>query len=376
MLFDWDEKPIGGWEYANGDKSKIIKSVAKKEQESRKRDVHQQSRYDQDTEEESGGGGSIGYECEYEIINWCQVNPYGDNHYLDSDVYLECRFTEESPESNGPRPNGGGYSLPSNGDGPNPPQTDEACYDPHPTIPGMVVPCVPLREDDSNLKVEVDQSFKNYPKLVCILEKLKVDEFIKKLATFNQTSQTGRNVILKVGPVPRRPGDLGPRNAETDDSLGPYHIQITLNQDLLDRSSLSLARTILHEMIHAELFVAVFHGGGSPIDGNFNSNFERYVEKYIGSTVKQHNYMAENMVSDMAEVLQGIHSNLGKINFLSNQDVKKEFPLGNIPFDFYKAMAWKGLKSTDKWKYHLPERGLMEKYQDLADDYLTKDCKK
>lgn len=105
-------------------------------------------RYDQDSEEESAGGGFIGYECEYEIINWYQVNPYGDDYYLDSDVYLECRFTEEAPVPEESSPNGGGYVLPSNGNGPNPPQTDEACYDPHPTIPGMVVPCVPYKDDD------------------------------------------------------------------------------------------------------------------------------------------------------------------------------------------------------------------------------------
>lgn len=196
-----------------------------------------------------------------------------------------------------------------------------------------------------------------------------------RLAIFDGTVPNGRNVVLKVGEIPKRPGQMTAANAETNDDLGPYHIQITINKDRVNLSSLELARIILHEMIHAELFVANFHKGGSPIDGDFEANFNTYIQKYYpdGNAVIHHNYMAENMVNNMSIVLSLIHSNLGKLQFLNDPNVKNAFPNG-LPSDFYKGLAWSGLQATDMWRYRLPERTNYEDYQKLALDNLNNDC--
>ena len=226
-----------------------------------------------------------------------------------------------------------------------------------------------------NLRIQIDNSFSNNPYLNCILGKLQLTKFISDLALFDGTIANGRNVILKVGEVPKRPGQMTAANAETSDELGPYHIQITINQNRVNLGSLELARIILHEMLHAELFVANFHKGGTPIDGDFEANFNMYIEKYYneGSPGIHHNYMAEQMVDKIGSVLSQIHPYLGKQEFLNDPLVKQGFPKG-LPTDFYKGLAWSGLKATDKWRYNLPDRSSYEKYQDIADASLKNEC--
>jgi hypothetical protein len=226
-----------------------------------------------------------------------------------------------------------------------------------------------------NLRIQIDKSFSDNPYLNCILSKLQLTRFVDRLAIFDGTVPNGRNVVLKVGEIPKRLGQMTAANAETNDDLGPYHIQITINKDRVNLSSLELARIILHEMIHAELFVANYHKGGSSIDGDFEANFNTYIQKYYpdGNAVIHHNYMAENMVNNMSIVLSLIHSNLGKQQFLNAPIIKSNFPNG-LPSDFYRGLAWSGLQATDMWRYNLPERNSYERYQDLANAALSNDC--
>ena len=242
--------------------------------------------------------------------------------------------------------------------------TCSTCYSP-PTVPAP----------SPNLRIQIDKSFSDNPYLDCILNKLQLTKFIDELALFGGTVSNGRNVILKVGEVPKRSGQMVAANAETDDKLGPYHIQITINKDRLNLSSLELARIILHEMIHAELFVANFQKGGSSIDGNFEANFNTYIKKYYGegNSVIHHNYMAEQMVNKIGAVLSQIHTHLGKQQFLNDPNVKNGFPKG-LPSNFYIGLAWSGLQATDKWRYNLPERTSYERYQDIAFKSLKNEC--
>ncbi|GAB2478268.1 hypothetical protein [Algoriphagus taiwanensis] len=265
---------------------------------------------------------------------------------------------------------GGNYGFPSGG-GPSSTGgatdgngTCSSCYDP-PQVPAP----------SPNLRIQIDKSFSDNAYLNCILGKLQLTKFVERLALFDGTIPNGRNVILKVGEVPKRPGQMTAANAETSDDLGPYHIQITINKDRVNLSSLELARIILHEIVHAELFVANFHKGGSSIDGNFEANFNTYIQRHYGegNSVVHHNYMAENIVNKMATTLSLIHSNLGKQQFLNHPETKMVFQNG-FDSNFYKGLAWKGLHSTDMWKYNLPERNSFEQYQDLANAALSNDC--
>jgi hypothetical protein len=302
------------------------------------------------------------YRCQHVTTDWYQISSVGGREisrvWLNSTSSYSCSMSGPSSGAGG----GGVYGYGDGGGG----GGIRFTYNP-PSVP---------RPDITNLRIEIDDSFKNNPYLKCILGKLQLAQFVKDLALFDQTSQQGRNVTLKVGDIPKRPGYMTAANAETDDSLGPYNIQITINKDIVNSSSLELARIILHEMVHAELFVANFHENGSSIDGNFNANFNTYIQKYSkgGDAKIQHNYMAEKIVNKIGAVLSQVHGNLGKQAFINNPNVKNAFPKG-IPSDFYKGLAWAGLHESDKWKYNLPEREIYKKWQQLASDNLDKECK-
>lgn len=300
------------------------------------------------------------YRCQHVTTDWYQISSVGGY-----EISRVCLNSTSSYSCSMSAPSGGGgvYSY-GGGDGGG--GGLRFTYNP-PSVPGP---------DITNLRIEIDNSFNNNPYLKCILGKLQLAQFVKDLALFDQTSQQGRNITLKVGAIPKRPGYMTAANAETDDSLGPYNIQITINKNIVNSNSLELARIILHEMVHAELFVANFHANGSSIDGDFNANFNNYIQKYSkgGDAEIQHNYMAEKIVNKIGAVLSQVHGNLGKQAFLNNPNVKNAFPKG-IPSDFYNGLAWAGLNKTDKWRNNLPERNIFEKWQDLADKNLTNDCK-
>ncbi|MDE0561526.1 hypothetical protein OU792_16130 [Algoriphagus sp. NF] len=275
--------------------------------------------------------------------------------YLDTTWAQTCEWQRGGSRSGGGRGDGGYEEEKPRGGADSPGGGCKKCYDP-PEVPAPT------------LRVEIDQTVKDNPYLMCILKKLELSKFVNDLALFDGTAQNGRNVILKVGET-----ENPEANAETNDDLGPYHIQIILNQNRLGRNSLEMARTFLHEMIHAELFRAIFHKNGTPLDRNFEANFAKYMLLYKGDAAIHHNYMAENMVNKMASVLSQIHSHLGKQSFLNDPDVIAAFPKG-LPSGFYHGIAWNGLKWTDKWRYNLPERSSYEKYQKVGADNLTDNC--
>ncbi|SFT73280.1 hypothetical protein SAMN04489724_1898 [Algoriphagus locisalis] len=289
------------------------------------------------------------YECTETTTDWYQVTTVGGSSsppkYLDTTFSKVCEWVNVGGGiSSGSGGSGGGGGGPSQ-------------YTP-PTLPSP------------NLRIEKHKSFKDNEKLMCILGKLELTQFVKNLAIIGETS-VSRNVVLSVGKT------IDPKAAaETNDFYGFNNIVITINSTQLNRGSLEIAHTILHEIIHAELYVAIGNKKGTAIDANFEYNFNKYVELYYkeyGDADVHHNYMAEKIVDRMSDVLKLIHPYLGKQEFLNDPEVKKAYPHG-LPPDFYKGMAWNGLKWTDKWRYDLPERYSMEKYQSFAANF-NETCK-
>jgi len=306
---------------------------------------------------------SIGFEnkdvrCYIKTVDWWSTSG-GIRQYMETTHQQTCAL-------DGPRSSSGPSSY-SYGQG-----SDASSNGSAGSSSGYNPPDIPA----PNLRIEIHKSFSDNPYLNCILEKLQLSKFVDDLALLDGTISNGRNVILKVGHVPKRQGNMTAANAETSDELGPYRIQITINEERVNLSSLELAKIILHELIHAELFVANFHKGGSPIDGDFQANFNTYMKTYHkeGNSVTQHNYMAEKMVDKMAQVLSQIHPSLGKNEFVNDPEVKLVFLNKRMPSNFYTALAWSGLHSTDKWKFSLPERYTYEKYQQLANAKLNNEC--
>ncbi|WP_026951956.1 hypothetical protein [Algoriphagus mannitolivorans] len=137
---------------------------------------------------------------------------------------------------------------------------------------GYNPPDVPM----PRLTIYIDPSFSSNSKLKCVQEILSLSKFVSSLAEF-QNKTSPKNVTLKVG------NTINPNaNAETDGrTYGHNNIVITFNIDKVNNmKSLEVARVLLHEIIHAEIFNAVGEKRGSILIGNFNT-ISKNIKGYI-----------------------------------------------------------------------------------------------
>ena len=82
---------------------------------------------------------------------------------------------------------------------------------------------------------------------------------------------------------------------------------ITINeQNFHNRSSLEVARTILHEMLHADFYRALNTNHPDGQDMQFRDTFDSYVKMYMGTGDQHHNLMANEYLDVMADILADI----------------------------------------------------------------------
>jgi len=127
------------------------------------------------------------------------------------------------------------------------------------------------------------------------------------------------------------------------------NVVISIDEDLANsHSMLIIGKTIVHEAVHANLFLAVkkLNGGIVPKDVKFESLYEQYREKKGW----QHEMMAENYISLMAEIIEDFHSELNDDTFKNYYD---EWNWN----DFYTKLAWTGLKNTTKGNQYYEQNG-------------------
>jgi hypothetical protein len=193
--------------------------------------------------------------------------------------------------------------------------------------------------DGKKVQIIKDPSFKETT-ADCIYEKLLSINGFKDLASKFKGLGTEFDVLLKIGPT------LKPTSNGQTSYKGPNQpIEITFNQDRINRSALEVARTIVHEMIHAEMFRALNTQGLADSDLSFKETFEEYTRQFFGDEDIHHSYMADYWVDKVADMLELIHPQLGYLglnDFLSPW----AYPQG-IPKELYKALAWEGLKDED-----------------------------
>jgi len=127
-------------------------------------------------------------------------------------------------------------------------------------------------------------------------------------------------------------------------------IEITLNSNLMGRSALEVARTILREMIHAEIYGAIKTNSPTTEDLSFRDTFEEYTKRYSGNNAIHHNLMADKFVKYMADVLQQIHPQLGGSAYANFMNYPGGYPNG-VPREFYEALAWTGLQYANTLAY-------------------------
>lgn len=130
-------------------------------------------------------------------------------------------------------------------------------------------------------------------------------------------------------------------NAETSPPSN-YLITITLNSNNYNRPNLSIARTIIHETIHAEMFrkiLSIIDNGGDLngltrsewtnklSNGDYPGIFD-YYSRY-GVNGMQHQQMAAHYISTISSLLEEYQPGLSQ--------------------ETYESLAWTGLKGTNAW---------------------------
>ena len=133
-------------------------------------------------------------------------------------------------------------------------------------------------------------------------------------------------------------GNLVESNGETtyNSKISSSLINIAISTFRSDaNSSLDVARTILHEYIHADIIRKLYTANNIPGTLDFNLMYEKY-----GS---QHGTMAALYLSSMKEALKEFNKIV-----LPNDYKNYTNYYGEEPNDaFYEALAWSGLKDNN-----------------------------
>jgi hypothetical protein len=191
--------------------------------------------------------------------------------------------------------------------------------------------------------IDTDVSFVG-TKAECVKLKLENGSIINTLLAGFDLDQSLIDVTYKVG-------NLTGANGEC--FLNGRRIDITIDQDRLNATSMELANTILHETFHAyiygKLYDSKLHTGLCP-EPNFVDDFETYKQQFGDQS--QHNYMANKYIEYMRNGLQdyfgGESYRTTFLNYVG--DMTQWYGEQNL----MECLSWSGLKGTVAWsEYYL-----------------------
>ncbi len=166
------------------------------------------------------------------------------------------------------------------------------------------------------------------------------DSFVQKLLANFQGKSEFDIKIVSVDKIIVKDvnGNLVESNGETtyNSKINPSLINIVISTSRADaNSSLDVARTILHEYIHADIIRKLYTANNIPGTLDFNLIYEKY-----GS---QHGTMAALYLSSMKEALKEFNKIVLPNDYKNYTDY-----YGEEPSDaFYEALAWSGLKDNN-----------------------------
>jgi len=172
---------------------------------------------------------------------------------------------------------------------------------------------------------------------MCALSKLMENNFFKN--TLNNFIGQTKNIDLtfKLGYIAQDPGFITVGNTLVKpNTWNSKNIDLILASNVLDDlSSIEVATALLHEGIHAEIYrkLLSIHGPSNLNNQNFPSMFNMY-QQYSISQGFSHEYMANYYVEIMANAI-------------------KEYDKSKFGIEYYKAIAWNGLKGTNYYETSL-----------------------
>jgi hypothetical protein len=231
---------------------------------------------------------------------------------------VQCLYQED----NNPWPDDEPLPVGDSGGGDGPPKSDctNCCYDP---ITELVVECEELEDE-----IIKDPSFEG-TKADCVYEKLldlsggfknAIKKFDGEFPVAHLRFIVDNNLQNTTNAITRDGGD--------------FMIEILFNGNTLDdRTILGLARTFIHEVIHAEMYRKVKSVNGSISVTDFPGIYD-YYRRHIKNW--QHEQMASHYRISIASMLQEFDTGIP----LSSQQ---------SPDQFYLDMSWVGLQRTSAW---------------------------
>mgnify|MGYP003624723525 CR=1 FL=1 len=198
-------------------------------------------------------------------------------------------------------------------------------------------------EPDPSPKILPTQTFTN-SKAGCIYDKLKnlSGGFAKAIQKFDGEFPVSHLKFSLV--VPNNPN----ANASTTPPSN-YIIEIKFNPNKLNRPNLSIARTMIHEMVHAEMFrkiLSIIDNGGDLngmtrsewtnklSNGDYPGIYDYYSR--FGANKFQHEQMASHYRATMISIMKEFDN--------SQSDAT------------YEALAWAGLHMTSAWNDLSPSK--------------------
>jgi hypothetical protein len=189
-------------------------------------------------------------------------------------------------------------------------------------------------------QIVIDQNFKDNPCLKKVYEDMGKAASIKNyLQNFDPNfTNPIANLRLTVGVHPDHPDATAVTNEPNN-----YIITITFNPNKLNRPKLDVARTMIHEIIHAEMYRKLLEVARQPnipwteeFIHTLRNNYEGLADYYTRHWLElplhqqprdpQHELMAEHFIGIISKALKNVD------NSLTDQQ--------------YRAIAWTGLKGT------------------------------
>ena len=246
---------------------------------------------------------------------------------------------------------------------------------------------------------DIDTSTPEGQKLQCIYQKLIQSQSFKNLIedTFGGT-QTKLNVkFLTQSGLTNSSGDIvNGQCSPTQTVSGNYYNTITINSDILvnglnQLSNIQVAKTVLHELIHAYLNIKYIDCNlGTPLPYLSNTELQNLMNSHftafcpINSGQNQHDFMFNEMIPLFQSVFSEIRDLLIPPNHIT--DAENE-PIVNAAGNdtgeifnwnnFYKYLAFDGLHLSNTFIQNIEqnptEKGKYEGYNYISNQ-LSKNC--
>lgn len=205
----------------------------------------------------------------------------------------------------------------------------------------------------------------------------KGNSYVKDILSKFKGDDSEFHIIIKSVDKLINPETLEERAGITRRPNSSNEIIIEISNSIsLQNPAFEVAKTILHEYIHADIYRKLLTRN-TPIEQDildFRDTFAQYKEQFKNEiATTQHQTMGYLYVNSMRDALKAFHKDILKADY--NKYVNY---LGHEPTDlFYEALAWRGLKEHNVEAYIdiNPEKIKQLEAVDLDIDVLTKGCK-